>query len=433
MTYAPDLSPAQQAALDGAIPVPVDWVEITGIRDAQEVLRSSSISTRTHGAVDQMIRGGGVMRLDGPAHSTRRKTLNRLVRRDGHAWFRDKILFPTVDKTIEKLLDGRIRDAEVSVDLIAFGDQVNTVLAGAIVGFDGLDTPAGLARFNEIDARVDPVSRLSSHEILHHDIDESAIAAFKAAWAELHDEFYVPSLSRRIELLRQVEAGDLPEDELPHDLLTLIAAHADPSWSDDPGVGLREAMSAFRPASETPSQALSHTVDYLDRWFAQHPDDQARCTEPEFLLAALNETLRLGISSTMLLRTAVEDVVLSSGVEIRAGQYVVIRTRAVNRDTVFGPDAGEFNPYRPEVEGVYPFGTAFGSGPHMCFGIPLVLGKEGLDGSLVYILRSLYEVGIRPDPTRPPTRRSYARKDMNQYGTYPVLLGGRRVAAARGI
>lgn len=420
------LSPAQAAALEGAIPVSDEWVEITGIRDAQEVLRSSGISTRTGGRVDELIRGGGVMRLDGAAHSTRRKTLNRLVRRDGHAWFRDKILFPTVDRTLRDILRVRPAGGEVGLDLVAFGDRVNTTLAGAIIGFDGLDTEAGLARFNEIDAQVDPVSRLSSHEIIYRDVDEDALDRFRTAWSALFEEFYLPSLSRRIDLVAQVERGELAEEELPHDLLTLIAAHIDPTLSEaDPQVGLREAMSAFRPASETPSQALSHAVDHLDAWFAAHPADLARRDDPEFLLAAVNETLRLGVSSTMLLRRAVTDIELSSGVAIREGQFVIIRTRAVNRDPIYGADAGEFNPSRPAVEGVYAFGVAFGSGPHMCFGIPLVLGKEGLDGSLVYILRSLYSVGVRPDPANPSTRRSYARKDMNQYGTYPVLVGGR--------
>src|SRR5262249_36876225 len=233
----------------------------------------------------------------------------------------------------------------------------------------------------------------------------------------------------RAALIEQVEAGALAESDLPRDLLTLVAMHIDPVHAADPAVGLRDAMVVFRGGSESPSQALTLAVPYLRLWVKEHPEDESRCADPDFVLAVMNETLRVGIGSSMTIRQANADLVLSSGKRIAAGQYILVRRHAVNRDPIYGPDAGRFNPHRQVPDGVYPYGVAFGSGPHMCFGVPIVLGNEGIDGSLVYMLRRLYELGVRPDPHNPPTRRSYdmhtelRAADMTHYGTYPVLIG----------
>lgn len=424
-----ELTPAQAAVLEGAPPAPPGWLEITGILEAQEIMRSPKIGVVAHQEVDRQYRGGAAIRMDGAAHSLRRKTLNRLVRRDGHTWYRDKVLYPTFARNLEEVFRGRAPGTEVPIDLIAFSERVSSQLAAALIGFDRLDTDDGLAEFNRLNTRTQHVARRAPLEILYHDIDESAIPSSLDAWQELTDRFFTPSLARRHELLRKVETGELAEEELPRDLLTLIAAHADPTLSGDPVVGMREAMMNFSAASGTSAQALARAVHHLTAWFKTHPEDRSRLGDPDFLLAVTNETLRMGANQSLLLRRAIEDLVLSSGREIKAGQYVIIRNRAASRDPLFGPDAGEFNPYRRVPDGMYPYGLAFGSGPHMCFGMPLVLGNEGIDGSLVHMLKRLYEVGVRPDPSGRPTMESHERADMpDKFGTYPVLLGASRAA-----
>jgi len=425
------LTPAQREVLQGALPTPPDWVEITSLRDAQDVLRSQKVQMVKYPA-DQLTRAGAVSRIDGPAHSLRRKMLQRLVRRDGHAWFRETVLYPTVERNLTKILGSNPAGAAVPMDLVAFSDRVNAELAAAIAGFDGLDTEEGFEEFEKLDNVADRLSRLASRGILYNDIDEGIIADGVKATEEIRDRFYKPALARRREMIQSVEAGEMAEDDLPRDLTTLIAMHLDPAHEADPEIGLRDAMVVFRGGSESPSQGLTFAVHYLTQWLAKHPEDQSRCTDPDFVLAVINETLRVGIGSSMTIRHAVEDLTLSSGKEIKAGQYILVRRHAVNRDPIYGPDAGEFNPHRQVPDGVYPYGVAFGSGPHMCFGVPIVLGNEGIDGSLVYQLRRLYELGIRPDPDNPPTRRTYdlhtevRAQDMTHFGTYPVLLGGTR-------
>ena len=67
----------------------------------------------------------------------------------------------------------------------------------------------------------------------------------------------------------------------------------------------------------------------------------------EFLKRAGHEAIRLHLPSPALLRIALRDVVLSSGVKILEGERVACLFTPANRDVkVFGEDARKFNPYR---------------------------------------------------------------------------------------
>jgi hypothetical protein len=98
---------------------------------------------------------------------------------------------------------------------------------------------------------------------------------------------------------------------------------------------------------------------------------------------------------------------------------VTLDTRLTGRDTsVYGPDANHFNPRRKAPEGFYPFGLAFGSGDHMCQGLPIVLGVEGIDGTLLLVLQTLYASGLSRDRMRAPSKVPI--RDSYEY--YPVML-----------
>jgi len=53
-----------------------------------------------------------------------------------------------------------------------------------------------------------------------------------------------------------------------------------------------------------------------------------------------------------------------------------------NRDTeVFGEDANNFNPRRPEpANGFNRYGLGFGMGTHQCYGLRVVVGNDGKGG-----------------------------------------------------
>jgi cytochrome P450 len=244
------------------------------------------------------------------------------------------------------------------------------------------------------------------------------------AWTEVFERWYVPSLESRRQLLARHRAGELADSELPHDLLTIIAGGA--ATFDDPQVGFAVAMHLADGSIGTNTHVLVHGLADLANWFAQHADDYDRRTDPMFLESALRETIRLHNPGTTLSRVALEDVTLSTGRVIKAGQYVALFRDVINQDrALFGPDADLFDPHRVVPVGVYPFGVGFGSGAHMCIGMPLVMGQGGITGMQVPVVQALQAAGVRPDPAQPAQKHVEVRPFRDEYTTFPVMFDRR--------
>jgi hypothetical protein len=112
------------------------------------------------------------------------------------------------------------------------------------------------------------------------------------------------------------------------------------------------------------------------------------------------------------------------------GQEIHIERVAANRNReIFGDDANEFNPQRatPQQGAVQRFGLGFGSGPHQCFGLRVVLGIDGHGGAHLELLRLLEAAGVEPDPEHEPVD---LKKDMDKfsieniprYTSYPAVF-----------
>jgi cytochrome P450 len=113
-------------------------------------------------------------------------------------------------------------------------------------------------------------------------------------------------------------------------------------------------------------------------------------------------------------------VELRDGRVVREGEHVAVDLHAANRDpAVFGADAEAFRPGRSLPERVRPWGLTFGSGPHLCLGRAVVTGTAVTPGVHLRILRRLHELGIAPDPTRPPVLAPSAQR---RHDSYPVRL-----------
>jgi cytochrome P450 len=404
-------------------------VEVFGYRDAIELFRSDKMSTAVGTERDaEIFRGGVLTRLHGEDHLRRRKLLNRLVRRDGHKWFRDNHLFPTIDRTVEELLAHPDADGVVRADLVKLVHRVNVQLGAAVAGID-VTTAEETEDLLELMDEMSKYSSIAEREVMLRlvpgpEVPAADASGAKAAKEQFVERFFVPSLARRRALVASVAIGEITEEDLPHDVMTFIASDADPDYRE-PGLAAREVLLFVRSAIGTSSHAISYAAVDIDAWCKAHPEDLPLRTDPEFILGALNESLRLRIL-TPRLRLAMEDVTLTSGLHIKAGQYVNIRTPEASRDPdAYGPDAHVFNPRRQVESGVYANGLAFGSGRHMCLGLPLVLGSEGLDGSLVHTLRSFYEAGMELDPSLAATRREGALFEAiseDRLDTCPIIF-----------
>jgi len=393
-------------------------IPVTSYAAALEALRSSQV-IRPFDEASLPFRGATALGLDGPAHTARRRTLNTLLRRDGHSWFRERVLFPTVEANLAPVL-AQVLAAPVGeparVDLIAFGMRVFLQLAAAMAGLTAARTPERAAELLEILGHVQEA--LGVH--LYPPGEQAELTARGLVAKEaLRDRFYAPALAEHGELVARVEAGELDAGELPHDLLSLVAAHADPAFADV-DLGLREVIQTLVAGTETSVTTLAHAVHDLRDWFDVHPGDYPLRTDPAFLVGAVNETLRLHPVTPVLPRIAIADLELPGGERVPAGSRLAVDPVAANSDpAAFGPDAHVYDPRRQVPRGVYAYGLAFGSGPHMCWGLQLVLGNTGTDGSLVHVLERLYRARMEPDPDLLPRRERGLR---DTYASYPVVF-----------
>jgi cytochrome P450 len=265
------------------------------------------------------------------------------------------------------------------------------------------------------------------------DLVPEAVRRSIEAKEEFRERFFRPARDRRAALLRAVEAGARPAEELPNDLLTLLLKAYD-DWDEDEM--LRECIFYLGASASTTSQAAPHVLFEILSWVERHPQDAARLQDVTFLRAAVHETLRLHPPAPALMRAALEDVTLSTGRVMRAGVNFALDLNAVNRrPEVFGADAAEFNPHRTPIKGVHGYGESFGAGPHVCPGRLIAVGAavtvrgdtdDATVGVLVRLMEELFRYDVSLDPADPPRGRSDTLVD--RYDTFTVVIAPRREA-----
>jgi cytochrome P450 len=114
------------------------------------------------------------------------------------------------------------------------------------------------------------------------------------------------------------------------------------------------------------------------------------------LPAAIEESLRLEPSATVIDRYATEDTTLGAAA-IAKGELVRVSIAAANRDPRIFPDPDRFDPARPNLRRH----LAFAHGPHVCLGIHLARLEART------ALKLLFDrlPRLRLDPARPPAVR----------------------------
>jgi cytochrome P450 len=395
---------------------------ITRMDDALAVLRSTDFRMESPGHAAPLL-AGTVRWIDGPDHRARRRILNRLVRREAHERYREQVLIPAMAREIGKVLLTTGPDGLVRVDLIALGRRIFVELGAVLTGITGLEHEETVQDLIQLLARV---ARTRNPKWLSD--PELAVAEGIAVHREFRDGFFLPSLAAKQELVARCIAGELAEDQLPVDLITMIALKADPAWEDE-GQQVRDALNYLSGATSTTLHPLGPAIDELETWFEAHPEDVRLSLDPTFMSGAMNEVLRLYPATPIAFRVATAKVTLPSGIEIQNGETVALDKQAANTDeSAYGPDALIFDPRREVLTGVYPYGLTFGSGAHMCPGLPVVLGAEGIDGSHVHLLIALYSAGVQRDRSAPALRTDGFKSAT--YRTYPIVLTGDRPTAA---
>jgi cytochrome P450 len=387
-----DTAPATQVRLPAY--VPEDAVAVTSYADVMEVLRSSRM--RPEPSIENEAVSGGVLTtIHGQDHTTRRRIMNRLVRPAALEHYRDLRAHPESDGTYR-------------ANLVEFTRLPFVFFAAALAGFDVRDQ----GRVSELLALVNAMG--DHHRVKWFTGDHRAyVERGLAAKARFQEAYFLPALAA----CPYRPGADVPADQ--HDLISLLAAQLDPHW-EDRDLATRETFtSVFAAGVNSSSTMMTNSLDELAEWLPAHPDHAERLDDLQFLAQVLQETLRLHPTPPAFGRIAEEDLVLSNGRTIRAGQWVSLFPSTANRDqAVFGPDADSFDPYRELPTGVPRYGTSFGAGAHQCLGLRVVLGNDGV-GSHAHVLRLLLRAGVRRDHERPAVREPSERR---HWETYPVIF-----------
>ncbi len=385
-----------------------------------EVLKSKDFRQGSH-QESQPFFGDSLLTIDHNDHFERRRLEAPLFRKDALEYYERKELLPLITRSLEECEQNRGEDGLVRADLCLLVRNMLARISAVTTGIDGVDTEERTDAFRTY---VEQLGTGATVEWSTEDHDE-VIDRILSIRADFVKEFFAPSVERRCALIEQYRKGEIAEDDLPRDLLTLMYLHWNEAWDDE--LPLREAALYLVASSQTTTHAIPHMMMHLAEWFQAHPEDYEKRFDRDFLKRAGHETIRLHLPSPALLRIALRDVTLSDGTEISEGERVACLFTPANRDfSVFGDDAKKFDPYR-EVPNVKPWGFAFGGGEHTCIGRTLVTGlsartdnDEGTDGTLVNIALSLFDAGLELDPNDHPSFTELSYHDA--YGRFPVVL-----------
>ena len=385
-----------------------------------EILRSKHFRQGSH-QESQPFFGDSLLTIDHDVHFERRRLQAPLFRKEALEYYEHKELLPLISKALDECKEKRDENGVVRADLCALVRTMLARISAVTTGIDGVDTQERTDAFRNY---IEQLGTGATVEWSTEDHDEviSRILQIREGFVR---EFYGPSVERRVGLINEFKNGNLSEEELPRDLITLMYLHWNENWDEE--LPLRESTLYLVASSQTTTHAVPHLMIHLHEWFQEHPEDYEKRFDRDFLKQAGHEAIRLHLPSPALLRIALQDVTLSNDVEIKEGERVACLFTPANRDkTVFGNDARSFNPYR-ETPNIKPWGFAFGGGEHTCIGRTLVTGlsartdnDEGTDGTLVNIAAALFEAGIEIDPNDLPTYTELSYHDA--YGRFPISL-----------
>lgn len=390
--------------------------------EAMEVLKSPSFTPSLHQRGSAPILQDCLITLHGDEHTRRRRTEIVMFSRPVLREYEFSLVVPALRASLGEARQER--QGPVKVDLLRIMKDALLRVSARVVGLDGIDTMADTDRLRDIAERLGEGAAVEWATTDTAPILEAAVQAKD----DLVEACYGASRDRRAALVAQWRSGELAEDQLPSDLLTILLKSYD-SWDEDKL--LRECVFFLIASASTTTHSAPHVLWELAQQLVREPAGHEDVTALSYLQLAVSEALRLHPPVPALLRVVAEDVELASGRQLRAGDNVAVDLNAVNRDaSVFGETADEFDPHRVLGTRSHHYGASFGAGQHVCPGRLVAVGggngnveKEDQSvGVLVRLMEELYRHGVAIDPDDPPVLRDDTT--AGRYASFPVLVGG---------
>jgi len=355
-----------------------------------------------------------LLTLHGEKHKIRRHLELRLFRRN-YAHHYETNVFP---KTLAWVLDPIVARGEA--DLVDFGYRVTMNLTA---DFAGIDRPQKTS--DETDRLLAIVKTFSEGATLvHSDREASEVIAEVKAAQNAFREFLEPSWSRRQQLIDQLTRGEIVEDELPRDVLTVLLRNQDSVELTDELIE-REIAFYLQAGSHSTANSMVHAVHEIFSWTG---DPMALLKDPLLLQKCVHESMRLHPASPVAWRTPTEPITVGSK-DITPDDLLILDLHAANRDPdIFGENPNKFDPHRrvADVKTAL-YGLTFGTGVHMCTGRDLdggVASRPDTDekshqyGIVCLLIRTLLEHNMIPHQSRKPMLDP--KTVRNSWGIYPV-------------
>jgi cytochrome P450 len=366
-----------------------------------------------------------LLTLHGEEHRKRRLLEFRVFRKDFFNWY-EKTVFPaTLESSMaEDLARGR-------TELVDLGYRVTMNLTA---DFAGIDRPEKSAEETAELLRL--VTKFSEGATLVHSTrpKEEVRAEVRSAMDDFEPYFLAPSVARRKNLIARHQAGEIPEDDLPRDVLTVILQRGDPAeFTHD--MLVREIAFYLQAGAHSTANSTIHAFHDIYTWAETEPGRWQRLRDdPLFFQRCVHESLRLHPASPVAWRRTTCPAHIDGAGDLEADEMVEFRLAEANRDReIFGPDADVFNPLRTIKPPYPPFGQTFGTGTHTCLGRDLdggVVPREDADpanhqyGTITLFLRSLFGKGARQDPSGTPRMATYTARP--NWGYYPIVFDRER-------
>lgn len=355
---------------------------------------------------DQLLRDS-LLRLWGDDHFDRRRLESPLFRHETLKEYEEELVIPRMREEIAAI---KAADGVPRTEVIALSYRVFLILVARLVGLD-LETREDEERFLRVLETLEGGVRVR-YATNPHEVVEAGLGAQQV----MEREFLRPSWERR----ERDRAAGIERN----DLITVMQQHAEHFGQWDDGVFLRETTLFVSASTGTATREMALAIDEIEAWIDEHPEDAERRTDPVFLRAAFEESLRYQQSVRELGRVCVRTSTLPSGLEVQKGEVVKVFLIKASQAR-FGEDGERYDPHRAPVEDTDPYGYAFGGGRHTCIGKWLVLGqavgRRERNGIAVSMLHELYKAGMRRDPDNAPT---YKQTFTRRFATYPVVFEG---------
>lgn len=396
-------------------------ITLSRIDDALAALRDENLAQSLYDE-GKVIMDKVLLTLHGDEHRQRRMLEFRVFRRSFFRYYESEV-FP---RALADLMTPAL--AAGGCDLVEFGHRITVNLTA---DFAGIDRPR--RSYEETESLLRMVRIFGEGATLVHstrDKDEVR-AEVGAALREFEAGFLAESIARRSALIARHERGEIPEQELPRDVLTVLLRNED-KLELPADVLCREIAFYLQAGSHSTASSTTHAFHHIIEWMAEHPAEAARINDdPLFLQRCVHESLRLHPASPVSWRKPLCPVKLSGGMAADPEDRVQIDLWTANRQQdVFGADADRFNPRRTIPAGHEPFGLTFGTGVHTCLGRDLdggVVPRGNVNpddhqyGIIALMLRALFAAGARPDPGRPAELATHTAR-LN-WGRYPIIFG----------